>query len=90
MLGLDRLDGHVADACDCVDHLERFEDGLLPESRDLHLAVLSLLENSLHQEDVQVYLLETHSDKVRVVLVELRAAPGLSLGTAVVLRSSSL
>ena len=47
-----------------------------------------LHEHSLHQEDVQVHLLESHSDKVRVVLVELRLIPRWS-SLSIILRSTS-
>jgi len=78
MRGLDGLEGDIADASHSVNHFERLEDGLLADCRKLDLIMICLLEHTLHQKDVQVHLLAPNSDKVRVVLVELRAAPGLS------------
>jgi hypothetical protein len=72
VLSFDGLECHIANPCDDIHHFESIKDRVLADSRDLNLGVRGLLENSLHQKDVEVHLLGPHSDKVRVVLVELR------------------
>ena len=88
MLSFYGLERHIANPCDDIHYFEGIEDRVLADSRDLYLSVRCLLENSLHQKDVEVHLLGPHSDKVRVVLVELRVGPELSSFSVLRFRAS--